>query len=62
LARHHRPYPDGQQRGGNLAIVVTQSLMLEPANVPVIMQVPIYPVCDNIRSHPSYEESARASC
>jgi len=48
--------PMGNSAGGNLAIVVTQSLMLEPANVPVIMQVPIYPVCDNIRSHPSYEE------
>jgi acetyl esterase len=46
----------GDSAGGNLAIVVSQSLLLEPAAVPVIMQVPIYPPTDDIRSHPSFRE------
>lgn len=46
--------PIGDSAGGNLAIVVTQSLMLDPAAVPVIMQVPIYPVADPIAPHASY--------
>jgi acetyl esterase len=47
--------PIGDSAGGNLAIVTTQSLLLEPAAVPVILQVPIYPVCDDRRKHPSAE-------
>lgn len=46
--------PIGDSAGGNLAIVTTQSLMLEPAAVPVIMQVPIYPIADPIAPHASY--------
>lgn len=46
--------PMGDSAGGNLAIVVSQSLLIEPAAVPVIMQVPIYPPTDDIRSHPSF--------
>jgi acetyl esterase len=47
--------PMGDSAGGNLAIVVSQSLLIEPAAVPVIMQVPIYPPTDDIRSHPSFD-------
>jgi acetyl esterase len=47
--------PMGDSAGGNLAIVTTQSLLLEPAAVPVVLQVPIYPVCDERKKHPSYE-------
>ena len=46
--------PLGDSAGGNLAIVVTQSLMLEPAAVPVILQAPIYPVTNAIWSHEAY--------
>jgi acetyl esterase len=48
--------PMGDSAGGNLAIVVSQSLLLEPAAVPVVMQVPIYPPTDDIRSHPSFAQ------
>jgi acetyl esterase len=48
--------PMGDSAGGNLAIVVSQSLLLAPAAVPVIMQVPIYPPTDDIRSHASFGE------
>jgi acetyl esterase len=47
--------PIGDSAGGNLAIVTTQSLQLAPAAAPVILQVPIYPVCDDRRKHPSAE-------
>ncbi|MCB5424321.1 alpha/beta hydrolase [Altererythrobacter sp. CC-YST694] len=50
--------PLGDSAGGNLAIVVTQSLMLEPAAVPVLMQAPIYPVTDPLDPHPSYAQFA----
>ncbi len=46
--------PIGDSAGANLAIVVTQSLMLEPAPIPVVMQVPIYPVTDPLAPHASY--------
>lgn len=48
--------PMGDSAGANLAIVTSQSLLIEPAAVPVIMQVPIYPPTDDIRVHPSYGE------
>lgn len=48
--------PMGDSAGANLAIVVSQSLLLEPAETPVIMQVPIYPPTDDIRSHPSFNQ------
>ena len=38
--------PIGDSAGGNLAIVVTNALRDEPAAVPVVMQVPIYPATD----------------
>lgn len=47
--------PMGDSAGGNLTIVTTQSLLLEPAAVPVIMQVPIYPVCDDPRQYESFK-------
>lgn len=45
--------PIGDSAGGNLTIVVTQALAAAPAAVPVIMQVPIYPVTDGVTDHPS---------
>lgn len=48
--------PMGDSAGGNLTLVTTQSLMLQPAIVPVIAQVPIYPLTDDITAHPSYAE------
>jgi acetyl esterase len=36
--------PVGDSAGGNLAIVISQSLATNPAKVPVIAQMPIYPV------------------
>ncbi|WEK47192.1 MAG: alpha/beta hydrolase [Candidatus Andeanibacterium colombiense] len=48
--------PVGDSAGGNLAIVTTQSLMLAPAAVPVVMQVPIYPIADPIAPHESYAQ------
>lgn len=50
--------PLGDSAGGNLAIVVTQSLMLEPAAVPVILQAPIYPIADPLAPHASYAQFA----
>ena len=38
--------PIGDSAGGNLTIVVSNALRDEPAKVPVIMQVPIYPATD----------------
>ena len=38
--------PIGDSAGGNLTIVVANALRDEPAKVPVIMQVPIYPATD----------------
>lgn len=46
--------PIGDSAGGNLSIVVTQSLMLSPAAAPVLMQVPIYPIVDPLAGHESY--------
>lgn len=45
--------PMGDSAGGNLAIVVTQALGEEPAAVPVVLQVPIYPLSDDKPDHPS---------
>ena len=38
--------PMGDSAGGNLTIVVTNALRDQPATVPVIMQVPLYPATD----------------
>ncbi|WP_369025089.1 alpha/beta hydrolase [Qipengyuania sp. RANM35] len=39
--------PIGDSAGGNAAIVVTQALMREAAAVPVILQVPIFPLASD---------------
>ena len=43
----------GDSAGGNLAIVVAQALGDEPAAVPVVLQVPIYPLSDEKTDHRS---------
>ena len=45
--------PMGDSAGGNLAIVVAQSLADRPADVPVVIQVPIYPATDERPDHVS---------
>lgn len=45
--------PLGDSAGGNLAIVITQALMARPAAVPVVLQVPIYPLSDEKPDHGS---------
>lgn len=45
--------PIGDSAGGTLAIVVTQALMAQPAAVPVVAQVPIYPLTDEATDHAS---------
>lgn len=44
----------GDSAGGNLTIVITQALVERPADVPVVLQVPIYPVSDEKPDHPSF--------
>ncbi|MET0180217.1 MAG: alpha/beta hydrolase, partial [Novosphingobium sp.] len=46
----------GDSAGGNLAIVTTRALLAEPAAVPVVVQVPIYPATDGREDHPSYQD------
>lgn len=48
----------GDSAGGNLAIVVAQDLQKNPAAIPVIAQVPIYPVVDSTAAGGSIEEFA----
>ena len=43
----------GDSAGGNLAIVVTQALGDDPAAVPVVLQVPVYPLSDEKTDHRS---------
>ncbi|ABD26196.1 lipolytic enzyme [Novosphingobium aromaticivorans DSM 12444] len=50
--------PMGDSAGGNLTIVVTQALVDEPAAVPVIIQVPIYPLSDDKPDHKSFLDFA----
>lgn len=50
--------PMGDSAGGNLTIVITQALMEKPAAVPVVMQVPIYPVSDEKPDHQSFLDFA----
>lgn len=45
--------PMGDSAGGNLAIVITQALTDAPAAVPVVLQVPIYPLSDDKPDHAS---------
>ena len=44
----------GDSAGGNLTIVTTNQLCAEPADVPVIVQAPIYPVADDPSQYPSF--------
>ena len=48
----------GDSAGGNLTIVTTNQLVSEPAEVPVIVQAPIYPVASDISQHTSFREFA----
>ncbi len=45
----------GDSAGGNLAIVTTQALIDTPAEVPVVLQAPIYPVAGPIEDTASYQ-------
>jgi len=45
--------PMGDSAGGNLTIVTTQALMDKQAAVPVVLQVPIYPLSDEKPDHAS---------
>lgn len=45
--------PMGDSAGGNLTIVTTQALAEKPAAVPVVLQVPIYPLSDEKPDHRS---------
>lgn len=51
--------PIGDSAGANLAIVVTQALVAQPAAVPVLAQVPIYPLTDPADRHPSFAQFAQ---
>lgn len=44
----------GDSAGGNLTIVTSQSLGDRPADVPVVLQVPIYPVASPLAEHESF--------
>ena len=48
----------GDSAGGNLTIVAAMALRDNPAAVPVIAQLPIYPATDMGTEHPSYSEFA----
>jgi len=48
----------GDSAGGNLAIVVALDLRDRPAEVPVIVQAPIYPATDMGGDHPSFSAFA----
>jgi acetyl esterase len=45
----------GDSAGGNLSIVIAQALSDRPADVPVILQAPIYPVASRIEETSSYK-------
>ena len=46
----------GDSAGGNLTIVVTNQLADEPADAPVIVQAPIYPIADDVSEHRSMKD------
>ena len=50
--------PMGDSAGGNLAIVTTNQLNAQPAAAPVLFQVPIYPVADDMSQHGSLHDFA----
>lgn len=47
--------PMGDSAGGNLTIVTTAALIAQPAAVPVVAQVPIYPIAGPIAHHDSFK-------
>jgi acetyl esterase len=44
----------GDSAGGNLTIVTTNQLANKPADVPVVVQAPIYPVASDVSQHKSF--------
>lgn len=46
----------GDSAGGNLTIVTAMALRDQPARVPVIAQLPLYPAADMTQEYPSYIE------
>jgi acetyl esterase len=50
--------PMGDSAGGNLTIVTTAALIASPAVVPVVAQVPIYPLAGEIAHHESFRQFA----
>ena len=48
----------GDSAGGNLTIVTTNQLMAKPADVPVVVQAPIYPVASDVSQHDSFAKFA----
>lgn len=48
----------GDSAGGNLTIVTTNQLMSDPADVPVLVQAPIYPVASDVAQHRSFADFA----
>lgn len=48
----------GDSAGGNLTIVTTNQLCANPADVPVLVQAPIYPVADDVTQHRSFHDFA----
>ena len=50
--------PMGDSAGGNLTIVTANALAAKPADVPVVMQVPIYPVASEVTSDQSHSDFA----
>lgn len=48
----------GDSAGGTLTIVTAMALRDEPADVPVIVQAPIYPAADMSREYPSFHAFA----
>jgi acetyl esterase len=50
--------PIGDSAGGNATIVITQQLAKDPADVPVVLQVPIFPLASDAMGSASLEEFA----
>ncbi|WP_336986311.1 alpha/beta hydrolase [Altererythrobacter aquiaggeris] len=48
----------GDSAGGNLAIVVPQALVAQPANVPVLVQVAVYPLASDVADAESIKHFA----
>ncbi|MDB5723381.1 MAG: lipase [Novosphingobium sp.] len=48
----------GDSAGGTVTLVTTAALRDKPASLPVVMQMPIYPVADLSKSYPSCAEFA----